>query len=95
MIVSHASSVPNSARRSLLVAGAVCATAALATGAALASNASSKSFNWSTAKSAKAGGGKKALVKAAKECAEGKEGGPENLNKAANCGACHKEHKPA
>jgi putative spermidine/putrescine transport system substrate-binding protein len=61
------SRLSNSARRSLLVAVAVCATAALATGAALASNASPKSFNWSTAKSAKAGGGKKALIKAAKK----------------------------
>lgn len=34
-----------------------------------------------------------ALVAAAKECAEGKEGGPEKLKKAANCGACHKAHK--
>jgi putative spermidine/putrescine transport system substrate-binding protein len=50
-----------------LVAGAVCAVAALATGAALASRASSKSFNWSTAKSAKAGGGMKKLIKAAKK----------------------------
>lgn len=36
-----------------------------------------------------------ALVKAAKECAEDKEGGPANLKKAADCGACHKIHKPA
>ena len=36
-----------------------------------------------------------ALVKAAKECAEDKEGGPANLMKAANCKACHDAHKPA
>lgn len=36
-----------------------------------------------------------ALVKAAKECAEDKDGGPAALKKAADCGACHKVHKPA
>lgn len=36
-----------------------------------------------------------ALIKAAKEVKEGKEGGVDNLKKAVNCGACHKEHKPA
>lgn len=54
-------------RRALLVAGVLGATAAMATSAAFASSTSSKSFNWSTAKSAKAGGGKKALIKAAKK----------------------------
>lgn len=51
------------ARGALLGAGALCVAGLLAT-AALASTAST---NWSTAKSAKAGGGKKALVKAAKK----------------------------
>ena len=55
-----------SKRAALLATAALVATGALAT-AALAANASSKSFNWSTAKSAKAGGGMKALVKAAKK----------------------------
>jgi putative spermidine/putrescine transport system substrate-binding protein len=58
------------ARRVVLAVCVISATGALATGAALAASASSKSFNWSTAKSAKAGGGKKALIKAAKK--EGK-----------------------
>jgi putative spermidine/putrescine transport system substrate-binding protein len=52
------------ARRALLAVVVLGVTGVLAT-AALASSA--KSFNWSTAKSAKAGGGKKALVKAAKK----------------------------
>jgi putative spermidine/putrescine transport system substrate-binding protein len=55
------------ARRALLATAIVGATGALATGAALGSTTSSASFNWSTAKSAKAGGGKKALIKAAKK----------------------------
>lgn len=55
-----------SKRAALLAAAALVVTGALAT-AALAANASSKSFNWSTAKSAKAGGGMKALIKAAKK----------------------------
>jgi putative spermidine/putrescine transport system substrate-binding protein len=56
-------------KRALLAAAVVGATGALAT-AALAANTSSKSYNWSTAKSAAAGGGLKALIKAAKK--EGK-----------------------
>jgi putative spermidine/putrescine transport system substrate-binding protein len=55
-----------SKRAALLAAAALVATAALAT-AALGANASSKSFNWSTAKSAAAGGGMKALIAAAKK----------------------------
>jgi putative spermidine/putrescine transport system substrate-binding protein len=55
------------ARRALLVAGVLGATVAMATSAAFASSGSSKSFNWANAKSAKAGGGLKALVKAAKK----------------------------
>jgi putative spermidine/putrescine transport system substrate-binding protein len=57
------------ARRALLAVVALGAAGALATGA-LASSAKSSSFNWSMAKSAKAGGGMKALIKAAKK--EGK-----------------------
>jgi len=53
-------------RRALLAVCVLGVAGALATGA-LASRASSKSFNWSMAKSAKAGGGMKALVKAAKK----------------------------
>jgi putative spermidine/putrescine transport system substrate-binding protein len=53
-------------KRALLVVAVVGATGALAT-AALGANASSKSYNWSTAKTAKAGGGLKALIKAAKK----------------------------
>ena len=53
-------------KRALLVVCALGATGALAT-AALASTTSSASTNWSTAKSAKAGGGMKALIKAAKK----------------------------
>jgi hypothetical protein len=34
------------------------------------------------------------LLAAAKACAEGKEGSGAELGKAANCAACHKEHKP-
>jgi hypothetical protein len=34
-----------------------------------------------------------ALLEAAKECAEGKEGAGEKLGKAANCMACHSAHK--
>lgn len=34
-----------------------------------------------------------ALVDAAKACAENKDGAADKLKKAANCGACHKEHK--
>lgn len=34
-----------------------------------------------------------ALLEAAKECAEGKEGAGEKLQKAANCMACHSAHK--
>jgi hypothetical protein len=34
-----------------------------------------------------------ALVAAAKEAAEGKEGAGEKLKTASNCAACHKEHK--
>lgn len=59
-------SASHRARRALLAAGALAVAGALATGA-LASSASSKSVNWSTVKSAKAGGGKKALIKAAKK----------------------------
>jgi putative spermidine/putrescine transport system substrate-binding protein len=55
-----------SKRPVLFAAVALGAAGALAT-AALASNTSSKSFNWSTAKSVKAGGGMKALIKAAKK----------------------------
>ncbi len=36
-----------------------------------------------------------ALEDAAQEVAEGKDGAIEQLKKAANCAACHKEHKPA
>jgi putative spermidine/putrescine transport system substrate-binding protein len=53
-------------KRALLAVAVVGATGALAT-AALGANASSKSYNWSNAKSAAAGGGKKALIKAAKK----------------------------
>ena len=53
-------------KRALLAVAVVGATGALAT-AALGATASSKSYNWSTAKSAKAGGGMKALIKAAKK----------------------------
>jgi putative spermidine/putrescine transport system substrate-binding protein len=60
--------VSHRARQALLVIGVLAVTGALA--AAAASAVSSKSANWSTAKSAKAGGGKKALIKAAKK--EGK-----------------------
>jgi hypothetical protein len=35
-----------------------------------------------------------ALVKAAKDVANGKDGAVAALGKAANCGACHKAHKP-
>jgi hypothetical protein len=35
-----------------------------------------------------------ALVKAAKAVVEGTEGAAKELGTAANCGACHKEHKP-
>ncbi|HUG91241.1 MAG TPA: hypothetical protein VML55_10425 [Planctomycetaceae bacterium] len=35
----------------------------------------------------------KALLDAAKEVQEGKDGGADNLKKAANCMACHKEHR--
>ena len=35
-----------------------------------------------------------ALVDAAKGVVEGTEGSDKELAKAANCGACHKEHKP-
>jgi putative spermidine/putrescine transport system substrate-binding protein len=56
-------------KRALLAVAIVGATGALAT-AALGANASSKSYNWSNAKSAAAGGGQKALIKAAKK--EGK-----------------------
>jgi Spy/CpxP family protein refolding chaperone len=34
-----------------------------------------------------------ALVKAAQEVVDGKEGSTQALGKAANCGACHKAHK--
>jgi putative spermidine/putrescine transport system substrate-binding protein len=54
------------ARGALLAVAAVAIAGALAT-AALASGAKSSSYNWSNAKSAKAGGGKKALIKAAKK----------------------------
>jgi putative spermidine/putrescine transport system substrate-binding protein len=53
-------------KRALLAVAVVGATGALAT-AALGANASSKSYNWSNAKSAAAGGGMKALIKAAKK----------------------------
>lgn len=53
-------------KRALLAVAVIGATGALAT-AALGATASSKSYNWSTAKSAKAGGGMKALIKAAKK----------------------------
>lgn len=53
-------------KRALLAVALVGATGALAT-AALGANASSKSYNWANAKSAKAGGGMKALIKAAKK----------------------------
>lgn len=53
-------------KRALLALAALGVAGALAT-VALGANASSKSFNWSTAKSAKAGGGMKALIKAAKK----------------------------
>jgi hypothetical protein len=36
-----------------------------------------------------------ALITAAKEAAEGKEGAGEKLKAAANCAACHKDHKGA
>jgi putative spermidine/putrescine transport system substrate-binding protein len=55
-----------SKRAALFTAVALGVTGALAT-AALASSAKTSSFNWSMAKSAKAGGGMKALVKAAKK----------------------------
>jgi cytochrome c553 len=35
----------------------------------------------------------KALVKAAKDVVDGKEGATQELAKAAQCGACHKAHK--
>ena len=35
----------------------------------------------------------KALLDAAKEVQEGKEGGADNLKKAANCMACHRAHR--
>jgi putative spermidine/putrescine transport system substrate-binding protein len=53
-------------KRALLAVAVVGATGALAT-AALGANASSKSYNWSNATSAAAGGGQKALVAAAKK----------------------------
>jgi putative spermidine/putrescine transport system substrate-binding protein len=53
-------------KRALLAVAVVGVTGALAT-AALGATASSKSYNWSTAKTAKAGGGMKALIKAAKK----------------------------
>ncbi len=53
-------------KRALLVVCALGATGVLAT-AALASTTSSASTNWSTVKSAKAGGGMKALIAAAKK----------------------------
>jgi putative spermidine/putrescine transport system substrate-binding protein len=59
-------SASHRARRAVLAVAVVGVAGALAT-AALASTAKSTSFNWSTAKSAKAGGGKKALIKAAKK----------------------------
>jgi putative spermidine/putrescine transport system substrate-binding protein len=59
-------SASHRAKRAVLVVVALAAVAALAAGAAMASSAKS-SFNWSTAKSAAAGGGKKALIKAAKK----------------------------
>ena len=59
-------SASHRARRALLAAAVLGAAGALAT-AALASSGSSKSYNWSNAKSAKAGGGMKALIKAAKK----------------------------
>lgn len=37
----------------------------------------------------------KALVVAAKAVAAGEDGAAAKLKAAANCGACHKEHKPA
>jgi putative spermidine/putrescine transport system substrate-binding protein len=54
-------------KRALLVAAVLGATGALATGAAMAASSKSSSFNWATAKSAKAGGGMKKLIKAAKK----------------------------
>jgi hypothetical protein len=36
-----------------------------------------------------------ALITAAKDAAEGKEGAGEKLKAAANCAACHKDHKGA
>ncbi len=66
MRVRLSRSASHRTRRALLAVAVLGTAGALAT-AALASNASSKSFNWSTAKSAKAGGGKKALIKAAKK----------------------------
>ena len=64
-------STTHRARRALVVAGVLGATAALVAGVlATGALASSSKFNWSTAKSAAAGGGKKALIKAAKK--EGK-----------------------
>jgi putative spermidine/putrescine transport system substrate-binding protein len=53
-------------RPALLAVCALGAAGALAT-AALAAGAKSSSYNWANAKSAKAGGGKKALIKAAKK----------------------------
>jgi len=53
-------------RPALLTVCAIGAAGALTT-AALASNAKSSSYNWANAKSAAAGGGKKALIKAAKK----------------------------
>jgi len=35
-----------------------------------------------------------AILEAAKEVVAGKEGAKAKLEKAANCGECHKEHKP-
>ena len=60
-------SASNRAKRAVLVVLALAAVAALAAGAAMASSTKSSSFDWSKAKSAKAGGGKKALIKAAKK----------------------------
>jgi putative spermidine/putrescine transport system substrate-binding protein len=59
----------SASHRALLAVGTLAVAGSLAT-AALASGAKSSSFNWSGAQSAKAGGGKKALIAAAKK--EGK-----------------------
>jgi hypothetical protein len=37
----------------------------------------------------------KALVEGAKAAVDGKSDAADKLKKAANCGACHKDHKPA